>query len=72
MGVPIEGESGSLEIRRRVSIRMKPGMRLPLQVQVGMKRPVVQEKGFDLAQGFLWWPIAYSARRNADGASVSP
>jgi len=35
-------------------------MRLPLQVQVGMKRPVVQEKGFDaagLAQGFLWWPL---------------
>lgn len=58
MGVPIEG--GSLEIRRRVSIRTKPGMRLPLQVQVGMKRPVVQEKGFDaagLAQGFLWWPL---------------
>lgn len=55
MGVPIEG--GSLEIRRRVSIRTKPGMRLPL---LGMKRPVVQEKGFDaagLAQGFLWWPI---------------
>lgn len=47
MGVPIEG--GSLEIRRRVSIRTKPGMRLPLQVQVGMKRPVVQEKGFDAA-----------------------
>ena len=40
MGVPIEG--GSLEIRRRVSIRTKPGMRLPLQGQVGMKRPVVQ------------------------------
>lgn len=39
MGVPIEG--GSLEMRRRVSIRTKPGMRLPLQVQVGMKRPVV-------------------------------
>lgn len=49
MGVPIEG--GSLEIRRRVSIRTKPGMRLPLQVQVGMKRPVVQEKGFDLKPG---------------------
>lgn len=36
------------------------GMHLPLQVQVGMKRPV--EKGFDAAglaqgQGFLWWPI---------------
>lgn len=64
MGVPIEG--GSLEIRRRVSIRTKPGMRLPLQVQVGMKRPVVQEKGFDaagLAQGFLWWPLVQEGMR---------
>lgn len=36
-----------IEILRRVSIRTKtpiPGMRLPLQVQVWMKRPVEKEK----------------------------
>lgn len=68
MGVPIEG--GSLEIRRRVSIRTKPGMRLPLQVQVGMKRPVVQFRRCGI--GTRLFVVASSARRNADGASVSP
>lgn len=47
MGVPISGFS--LEILRHVSILTKPGMRMPLQVLVGMKRPVVQETGFDAA-----------------------
>lgn len=65
MGVPIV--FGSLEIRRRVSIRTKPGMRLPLQVQVDMKGPVVQFRRCGI--GTRLFVVASSARRNADGAS---